>query len=627
MTRASDVPEDLLSAVRGLPIDPSYIRYVIEDLTAIGSSPLGFRNTGTPEDQAVAAFVSAELRDIGLSDVAVEKVDVDAWRFHAASVRVGGADSDLIVDGCSFGGVPPTPRGGVTSHLIDVGDPTRRRLDRLDLRGAIVLADWKHKAVPPSVFVIELARRGIAGVVVNCPTGGAWFQGIDALGAFDGSWPTAAPTMVMVRKEDAARLRAASTGAVEVTMTLDAEIARHAAGHNIVGYLPGESPGPIVVGAHHDAWFRGAFDNTSGVGALLAIARAMAGTGWRPRHTICFTSRTAEEYGITDTAFDWCIGAWHQIQTTHPEWQAHSPFHLCLEASGHPQLRTIVEAPVELQSWARRICKAAAAEGWTPTGWRVAPPVAATEQWPFLISGVPSVAAYAWETAFADTDYHTQRDTIDSIDVNIVADQARLYSLLLMAADRDPDVILDHRARARQLAKIAASQGHAALAEAASRHHLASGRRAFTQTGRSLLALDARMGASYPHAQALKNLEALDAAIAAIDDNRADDAARALGKVGSHSSFRYLSDEGLKTYDEQFTPEAVARSWGAGCHLTQSPHLWAELASLRGQPPARPLGAWVRTSLVRARIRTQKDLDRRLDAMARSLRVTRTPKG
>jgi Peptidase family M28 len=616
-----------VSAVRGLRIDPTYIRYVIEGLTAIGSSPLGFRTTGTPEDQAVAAFVSAELREMGLSDVAVEDVDVDAWRFHSASVRIVGADPALVFEGSSFGGVPPTPQGGVTARLVDVGDPTRRVLDRLDLRGAIVLADWKRKAMSPSVFVLELALRGIAGVVVNCPAGGAWFQGADALGAFDGGWPAGAPTMVMLRKEDAARLRAAASGSVDVTMTFDADLTDHAAGHNVVGYLPGDAPGPIVVGAHHDAWFRGAFDNTSGVAALLAMARALTTSRWRPRHDICFTSRTGEEYGLTGDLFDWCIGAWHQIQTTHPEWQTDSPFHLCLEASGHPQLRTIVEAPVELRSWARRICTTAAAEGWMPTGWRIGPPVAATEQWPFLISGVPGVAAYAWETGFADTEYHTQLDTLDSIDVDLIAAQSRLYCLLLMTADRDPDAILDHRARARELAKIAASQGHAALAEAASGHHLVRGRQAFTNMGRNLLALDARMGASYPHAQALKDLAALDVAVAALDDDRVGDAARAVDKVGSHGSFRYLSDEALRTYDRQFTAEAVARSWGSACHLTQSPHLWPELAALRGQPQARPLGAWVRTSLVRARNRTQEDLDRRLDAMARAVRVTRTPKG
>lgn len=618
MTRRAGPDDVVLATVRALPIDASYIREVIETLTSIGSSPLGFRNTGTPEDAQVADFVSAEMRRFGLVDVAVEGVDVDAWRFRAATVLATTSDSTLTIDGCSLGGIPPTPSDGVTARLVDVGDPTRARLDRLDLAGAVVLADWKR--VGPSTFVLELARRGVVGVVLNSPSGAGWFQSANALGSFDGHWPQSAPSAVMIRKEDAAQLRAitASRG-VDVTMTLDVEVEHHATGHNIVGYLPGDLPGPIVVGAHHDAWFRGAFDNTSGVAAMLAIAKAMTETGQRPRHTICFTSRTAEEYGLTDSMHDWCIGAWRQLRDTHPEWGSTAPFHLCLEASGHPLLRTVVEAPVELAVWARRVCRAASKEGWTPTGWRVAPPVAGTEQWPYLISGVPGVAAYAWEMSFATTDYHTQLDTLEMIDTGVIAAQSRLYSLLLLAADRDPDSILDHRARVRQLAKIADDASHPPLAAAASRHRLASGRAAFAHVGRGLLALDAQSTTCYPHEQSLTDLTALDDAIVALDNAQPTAAARALTRVGAHRTHPYLSEPAFTAHTERLGPEAVARSWGAACHLTQSPNLWAELAALRAEPGARLLGPWVRASLARARTSTQRELDRRLTAMAHSL--------
>ena len=94
-------------------------------------------------------------------------------------------------------------------------------------------------------------------------------------------------------------------------LTLDADLVLDAPGNNVVGYLPGERAGaPIVVGAHHDGWFSAAFDNASGVAAVLALARALAPPGHRPRHTLCFTSRTAEEYGLTDSAYGWCTGAW-----------------------------------------------------------------------------------------------------------------------------------------------------------------------------------------------------------------------------------------------------------------------------------------------------------------------------
>ena len=136
---------------------------------------------------------------------------------------------------------------------------------------------------------------------------------------------------------------------------------------------------------------------------MLGMARALVTSGHRPRHRICFTSRTAEEYGITGSLFDWCIGAWGQVNTTHPQWSTESPFHLCVEATGHRSLRSVIEAPVELAAWARRVGRTAALAGWAPTGWRVAPPVAGTEQWPFLLAGIPLTMVFAARAGFWET--------------------------------------------------------------------------------------------------------------------------------------------------------------------------------------------------------------------------------
>jgi hypothetical protein len=229
------------------------------------------------------------------------------------------------------------------------------------------------------------------------------------------------------------------------------------------------------------------------------------------------------------------------------------------------------------------------------------------------------VAAYAWETSFADTDYHTQFDTLDMIDADVIAAQARLYSLLLLSADSDPDGVLDHQARAKQLAKIAASAGHPQLAEAALAHAGARGRAAFTTVGRHLFALDSGANSTYPHEQTQSDLASLDKAIAALDAGLISEAARALSKVGLHRYARYLSEETYNVLCDRLTPEAVARSWGAACHLTQSPRLWAELASLRGERSARPIGPWVRSSLVLARTETHQAVTDRLTAMAAAI--------
>jgi Peptidase family M28 len=610
-----------LELARKVPTSTVYLRRLVEEISSIGSSPLGFRTTGTPEDRAVAELVAREMREIGLADVEIEHVGVDGWRFLGASLAVEGGAS---FEAASMGGVPPTPAGGVVAPLVDVGTAERRRLDRIAVEGRIALVDWTSSSVSPSEVGLELGLRGAIGMVLSCPAGGPYYQSDGALGSFDAYWHAGAPPMVTLRKEDVGELRRLSgTGSLPaVRLTLAAERTPGAIGHNVVGYLAGEraSP-PLVVGAHHDGWFRAAFDNASGVAAMLAVARALTQIGHRPRHRICFTSRTAEEYGLEDSAFDWCTGAWKQASETHPEWGATVPFHLCIEASGHPGLRLNLDTPPELVRFARAACRRGKAEGWLTSGWRVGSPVTGTEQWPLLISGIPGIAAYTWEPSFARTDYHTPRDTTGLLDLDHLDRLTRMYTLLLLEADRDPDRILDHAARGVEVTRLAETLGPAgeALAEAARRHRAARGRAAFTTVGRELLALDASGSPAYPHEQATRDLAALERAHDALAGGEHAAAARQLARVGDNALARRLSEDAFAIDRSRRQPGHPRVSWGANVHLTVSPNLWQELASLRGEPGARAPGAWIGRSIRGHIERTRADRDRRLAAMERAL--------
>src|SRR4051812_25857253 len=539
----------MLDFARTAPIDAPYLRHVVERLSAIGSSPLGFRATGTPEDRAVGDFVASEMRSIGLADVALEPVAVDGWRLLDAGVAVSGGREYQCA---SMGGAPPTGRAGGQAPLVDVGTGERRRLDRMAIDGHIALLDWSTLHRSPSDTALELGLRGAVGVILNCPEGGPFYQSERALGSFASHWYGGAPPFVTMCKEDAAELRAAHGAApLQVRLTLDADLTPGSPGCNTVGYLPGTRPGaPIVIGAHHHGWFSASFDNATGVAAMLGLARALASAGHRPEHTLCFTSRTAEEYGLTDSAYCWCTGAWGQISETHPDWGAASPFHLNLEAAGHPGLRALIEAPRELSRWARRLARAAAAEGWLTSGWyTLGPPVTGTEAWPFLISGVPSVSAYTWERSFMRTDYHTQYDTPETVDFAHLERLCRFYTLLLLSADAGPGDILDHAARARELGARARALGAPGeqLAQAARRHAAVRGRRAFTPLGRGLHGLDSHGTTTYPHTQAARDVERLEAALEALgrDDRRT--AIRQLSRVGDNALARTLSEEVFAT--------------------------------------------------------------------------------
>jgi transcriptional regulator with XRE-family HTH domain len=599
-----------LELARALPVDPDQLRDTVARLAALGSSPLGFRVTGTPEDRTAAELAAEQLRAAGLADVGIEEVAVDGWRFRGASLAL--ADGPRY-EASSMGGVPPTPAGGVAGRVVDAGTGEAQRLDRLDLAGAIALVDWRREAFSLCDTALELGLRGAVGVVANCPPGADFYQSEGVIGSFDGHWHAGAPPMILIAKEDAAQLRERLASApAHARLTLDADLRPGARGANAVGTLPGVGEGPpIVVGAHHDGWFRAAFDNASGVAALLAVARGLAELGHTPHHPICFTSRTAEEYGILDHPYDWCIGAWRQVQDTHPEWGAGAPFHLCLEASGHPDLRVLLEAPVELAGWLRRAARTGRREGWLTSGWRVAAPGTGTELWPLMVSGVPGVTAFTWERSFMRGDYHTPRDTPAIVDFDHLARLTRFYAYLLLQADADPDGILDHGARARELTRKAP-----ALRAAARRHARRQGRSAFTPVGRGLNAIDAAGSPAYPHEQAARDAGHLEAAIAAV---RADDhaaAAKELARVGGNAVAARLSEAAFERRTRRLGPDQAGRSWASASHLTASPNLWAELAALRGADGAREPGPWLEASLESHLAASRAEVERRLSAMA-----------
>jgi hypothetical protein len=613
--------DEALALARALPIDAQRLRVIVEHLAGLGSSPLGFRTTGTPEDREAAEYAAAAMRDCGLTDVAVEEVSVDGWRFLGASLDAAG---DRI-EASSMGGVPPTPREGIEAPHVDAGGAEPRRLDRLDVAGAIALVDWKREALPLSDIALELGLRGALGVVANCPEGGDFYQSPGVIGSFDGHWHDGAPPMILIAKEDAAALRVALPE--RARMTLHAERTPDGRGANAVGTLAGETgTAPIVIGAHHDGWFRAAFDNASGVAAMLAVAEGLTAVGHQPRHSLCFTSRTAEEYGIENSPFDWCIGAWRQVQDTHPEWGARAPFHLCVEASGHPDMRLLVEAPAELAGWVRASARSARREGWIPTSWRVAKPGTGTELWPLLVSGVPGISVLTWEKSFMRTDYHTPRDTSGLLDFGHLERLTRFYAYLLLQADADPNAILDHGARADDLAAAAKQLGGAdgkRLAAAAKTRVGASGRPAFTRVGRELLAVDAHGALAYPHAQAAKDAEGLQAALTALHKGERRGAAKALRRVGANALAPKLSKAAFARHAQRRGPDANSRSWASASHLTDSPDLWAEIASLTGRPGAEPHGAWIRDSLKAHLEHSQGMLSERVGAMAGALQDTK----
>jgi hypothetical protein len=571
--------------------DPAYLRHVVERLESFGSHPLGFRVAGTPEERKATAFIAREMRDLGLEDVVEEPVPVDGWRLRKAFVEL--ADGTRFAC-ASFGGVPETGPRGVSGELVRVGRGGRRQLDRLAVAGKIALVEWQVARLWPYHVGLELGLRGAKAMVVYCPPGGPYYQAAGALGTFDGIWHTEAPPCVTIRKEDAPKLQG------RVRVVLRAPLSPGARAANVVGVLPGRRRGePLIVAGHHDGWFGAAFDDATGVAVTLELARAFREAGLRPGRSIAFVSHTAEEYGIANSAYDWCYGAWYQVVAEHREWTTGSPFYLNVEGSGRPEAFT-VDAPPELAGRMRRICRDAARDGLLPHGYKLALPNTWTEVWPFLAAGIPGINVSTFTTGFDRTEYHTQYDTADGVDFDYLAKLTEVCARMVLDEHE-----LDFPARDRELRRFGLRLANVDPTDT---------RRRFTAIGRGLYGLDAIDAPRYPHEQTAADIERLEGALETLDDPPA--AARELTRVGLNWLCADLSYQAFRIERGRRGRRARRACWGVQGDADPGPDLWRELASLHGEPGARKPGPWLERSLRRHLARSRRELRRRRDRMA-----------
>jgi Iap family predicted aminopeptidase len=582
-------------------ISAEYLERVVAQLSSYRSHPLGFRVAGTPEERKTTAWIAREMRSLGLHDVVEEPVPVDAWRFRGAFVEIDGKRYECA----SMGGVPETGARGVRGELAFVPRGGRRDPGAADVAGKVVLVDWSDESLWPYEFGLDLGLRGAVAVVVACFPGGPYYQEPGALGTFDAMYHRDAPPLVTIRKEDAAEVAARVGERARVVLRAPMRPAEAA---NVVGYLPGGRRGPLVVAGHHDGWMGGAaFDDLTGVAATLALARALREAGVTPRHRIAFASHTAEEYGIADSRYDWCYGAWWQVAEEHREWSTRAPFYLNIEGSGLPGPFE-PDAPPELAAWTRRVCRRAEADGLLPHGWQIGKPNTWTEVWTFLAAGVPGINVSTFTKGYKETLYHTQYDTIDRVDFDYLARLTRVMARFLLEADADPDGILDYAARARDLRRAGFTRKLDALARA-------NGRASFVALGRGLYGLDAKDEPAYPHEQTARDVELLEHGLAAVRARRYAVAARMLAGVGLNHLCADLSADAFRREHGRRGRNVPRACWGAQGDPATGANLWRELASLRREPGARPLGSWLERSLERHLDRARRDLERRLDRM------------
>lgn len=289
--------------------------------TAYLCNNIGPRLSGSPQANAAAEYVAAEMRKLGL-DAKLEKVMVPHWvrgletgELTEYKGQAKGTTQKVVLT--ALGGSVATPKEGITAEVVVVENYDQlEALGQAKVAGKIVLYNAKFdRQLSASGRGLEaygqaVAYRGAgasraaklgAVAALNRSAGGAEYRLAHTGSLF---YLPDAPKIpgAAVAAEDAEMIAyLAAQGTVKLHLTLTPQTLPDEPSYNVVADLKGsENPEQvIIVSGHLDSWDlgTGAIDDASGVAVAMQTANLIKQLGLKPKRTIRVIAWMNEENG------------------------------------------------------------------------------------------------------------------------------------------------------------------------------------------------------------------------------------------------------------------------------------------------------------------------------------------
>lgn len=622
-----------------------YVEEVTQHLTTIGSTEMGFRVMGTPQDEETANYLAEQMDAIGLEGATVEEFTGDGWLFEGGSVEVAGPGIDRTFKATSNGSVPGTGPEGVSGKLVFVGKGTAPEYRGIDAEGKIAFAWWDYDrlGIWPNYIAYEAKAHGAKAVIIASAPAHEWYsagQG-NALGSNDGECgPECAPLVIVSKRTGHKLVNRMANGRLQATVTLNAANLLNSTAYQAIGEIPGSDPDKaIVFTAHHDAWFTSAADDSVAVAMMLAIAKAAIDSGYQPEYTWIFAPVTGEEYGLADAYYDWLQGAFHRITQSHTEWQTEAVAILNWELHSPPyQLGATV--PRELRAFVGDSLSASQADGLIG-GFGLSEIYSWNDGFTYTAEGAPAVTFGAAGFGYGSR-YHTDYDSLDTLDFPSL--KPVLEAETRVALDLDASLVpwsfserindlggaLNEDAMdaygadtAGVMAAYQRLQDAWALAEVNTpdtcvAEHV---REAVRISDDELTALSFWDDTIYPQELAQRDLYLLDAAIAQLQAGQWKAALGSIENIDMNFLAPIVSRAGFEEQQKHHSPDYDKISWGAQGQLTNPLDLydlWHSISDAAGPAPGGDFSAEI-AQLEAARDGLVPEYHSRVDALATTL--------
>lgn len=452
-----DANKDYLSAV-----DVDYAFEFTKSLEEFKTNEkLGYRTAGSVAELKTGEKIAEEMKKIGLTEVTKDEFTLDTWEFEKADLTFVDENGEEHLAVLGAYQVNFDTNGAKELEIVYGGKGTANDLANLDVEGKLVLIDINQREEWWINYPAYQAHLKGAAAVIAVQEAGYAETDEDALNAQDICGPDDAPAFSM-SQTDANQLKKALESSENGTMTvkLDAKsiVKMDGKSYNYYGKIIGKDPESyIILSAHYDSYFTGFQDDHAAIGLMMGVAKGLVDSGYQPEKTIIFNALAAEEWGVSNSRYDWSTGAYNQIFNIHPEWvgKAFANMNFELPAYEHTtqdEIRSVYELNNYLTKFAKTV---PSVDGVYKDGISVVSPLRTwSDDFSFGIAGVPALRNDFQDSDFMRTHYHSQFDNEDTYNADALKFHLNLYGLLSMHYDQTAVVPLDFTTRLTEMKKV-----------------------------------------------------------------------------------------------------------------------------------------------------------------------------
>ncbi|MGI6722521.1 MAG: M28 family peptidase [Anaerovoracaceae bacterium] len=415
---------------------------------------LGWRSAGSDAEHKMAGYLEKEMKDIGLQSVEQVGTPCDKFQFNGSSFKLSGTDIDIEPASYQCNG---TGTRGLQAEIVDVGHGTEADYAGKDVKGKIVLAgvDQKDEAWIDA-YIREANKHGAAALVTYSRSG--YGQANDnTANVQDICCPDLIPTCAISKNDAKDIKKALKNGHNKADLMLDAVMSDNdGTTYNVMGVIPGKSHDQrIVIAGHYDKYWYGFQDDSAAIGLVMTVAKAMVDSNYKPENDIVFIAHGGEEWGVTDSQFDWTVGAWGMIEA-HKNWQGSTLALINCELPAFkvkgntlgigsvPEFRTLAKNFIDKSGllvtagkvkMAKKTFDSTTMEDGVSYRWH----------------GVPYFINSFEDDTFIYNNYHTDADNKDTYNKATMHTNINWYGALAMYIDNEPALELDATQAAKDL--------------------------------------------------------------------------------------------------------------------------------------------------------------------------------